>query len=131
MRSPIAGVRCACSMARSSCGSLRGGPERRAASAIAAMGIADRLALTGDVTCRREPKACGRRSMRGMLAPLLTVAMLAQQIEWRAWTPALFEQARREEPFVLPHLEAVWVPPRPPMAPAPPTRAQGTPPRAA
>src|SRR5258708_5364250 len=46
--------------------------------------------------------------MRGMLASLLTVAMLAQPIEWRAWTPALFEQARREKRFVLLDLEAVW-----------------------
>jgi uncharacterized protein YyaL (SSP411 family) len=43
-----------------------------------------------------------------MLAPLLTVAILAQPIEWRAWTPALFEQARREKRFVLLDLEAVW-----------------------
>ena len=34
--------------------------------------------------------------------------MFAQPIEWRPWTPALFEQARREKRFVLLDLEAVW-----------------------
>src|SRR5258707_8462976 len=46
--------------------------------------------------------------MRGMLAPLLTVAILAEPIEWRARTPRLLEQARREKRFVLLALEAVW-----------------------
>jgi uncharacterized protein len=31
-----------------------------------------------------------------------------QQIHWNAWSPAVFEQARREHRFVLLDLEAVW-----------------------
>src|SRR5258708_13145510 len=46
--------------------------------------------------------------MRGMVGSLLTVAILGQAIEWRGWTAALFEQARREKRFVLLDLEAVW-----------------------
>lgn len=53
--------------------------------------------------------------MRICLLPFLLLvavytppALTAGDIAWRPWSPALFEQARREQRFVFLYLEAVW-----------------------